>query len=222
MLDRIQKVWMPRLLVAWFATRWPGRVRAWLLRRLGKRAQVELYFAFDDPYAAAALPLFEVVARRGVELVLYPLVERGIDDDPALEQRRHYAVEDARRLLRRRGLVLRREEAMPAEDAAFLAAWAESLRGTPAMERFTEAALNRLWLESSGPVRAADLALFFREIAGREPPAVAASSARLADNRRRQLRKGHWESPAARVQGEWFFAHERVLQIEERLVELGW
>ena len=221
MLDRIQKVWMPRLLVAWFATRWPGRVRARLLRRLGKRVRVELYFAFDDPYAAAALPLFDVAARRGAELVLYPLVDRGIDGDPALEQRRHYAVEDARRLLRRRGLVLRREGPLHADDAAFLAAWTESLRGTPAMERFAEAALKRLWLESSGSVRAADLAPLFREIAGREPPTEPASAARVADNRRRQLRKGHWESPAARVQGEWFFAHERVAHIEERLAELN-
>jgi 2-hydroxychromene-2-carboxylate isomerase len=45
---------------------------------------------------------------------------------------------------------------------------------------------------------------------------------RLAANRARQLRKGHWESPAARVQGEWFFAHERIPQIEERLSYLGW
>ncbi|HXG28995.1 MAG TPA: hypothetical protein VNJ47_09130 [Nevskiales bacterium] len=223
MRDTLQKVLMPRLLVAWFASRWPGQLWAWLLRRLGGRAEVELYFAFDDPYSVVALPLLEVAARRRTELSLYPLVERGMDQDPALEQRRHFAIEDSLRLLRRRGLSLRRRTPLAPADTAFLATWTESLRGRPQMQAFVAAALTRLWLASEGPVRAEDYAGLFCEITGEAPPAAGALLAqRLAANRTRQLRKGHWESPAARVQGEWFFAHERIPQIEERLSYLGW
>ncbi len=223
MRDYIQKVLMPRLLVAWFAARWPGQLWAWLLRRLGGRAEVELYFAFDDPYSVVALPLLEVAARRRSELSLYPLAERGMDQDPALEQRRRFAIEDSQRLLRRRGLVLRRRAPLAPADTAFLAAWTESLRGRPQMQAFAAAALTRLWLNSDGPVRPEDYAGLFREVAGAAPPeADAALVQRLSANRARQLRKGHWESPTARVQGEWFFAHERIPQIEERLSYLGW
>jgi 2-hydroxychromene-2-carboxylate isomerase len=223
MRDYIQKVLMPRLLVAWFATRWPGQLWAWILRRLGGRAQVELYFAFDDPYSVVALPLLDLVARRRTELVLYPIVDRGIPDDPALARRRRFAIQDSQRLLRRRGLVLRRADPLLPNDTAFLAAWAESLRGQPVMPVFVAAVLTRLWLNSDGPVKAADFASLFHEIAGHAPPVSSADLAQaLVSNHQRQLRKGHWESPAARVQGEWFFAHERIAQVEERLSYLGW
>jgi 2-hydroxychromene-2-carboxylate isomerase len=223
MRDYIQKVLMPRLLVAWFATRWPGRLWAWILRRLGGRAQVELYFAFDDPYSVVALPLLEVAARRRAEMLLYPIVERGVDGDPALEQRRRYAVSDSQRLLRRRGFTLHRTQPLQPRDTAFLAEWTESLRGHPRMQEFAAAALTRLWLSGSGPVRPIDFAALFREITGFAPPQHDVElMQRLADNHRRQRARGHWESPAARVQGEWFFAHERVAQIDERLAYLGW
>jgi 2-hydroxychromene-2-carboxylate isomerase len=223
MRDILQKVLMPRLLVAWFSTRWPGQLWAWLLRCLGGRAEVELYFAFDDPYSVVALPLLEVAARRHTELSLYPLVERGMDQDPALEQRRRFAIEDSLRLLRRRGLGLRRRSPLAPADTAFLAAWTEALRGRPQMQAFAAAALTRLWLNSDGTVRPEDYAGLFRELTGEAPPAAdGVLVQRLAANRARQLRKGHWESPAARVQCEWFFAHERIPQIEERLSYLGW
>lgn len=223
MRDIVQKVLMPRLLVAWFATRWPGRLWAWLLRRLGARAQLDLYFAFDDPYSVVALPLLELATRRHAELTLYPMTERGVENDPALASRRHFSLQDSRRLLRRRGLVLRRTAPLMPADTAFLAVWTESLRGQPSMQAFAAAALTRLWLNSDDPLRPQDYAGLFREITGRAPPVDdPALRARLAANRARQLRKGHWESPAACVQGEWFFAHERIPQIEERLSYLGW
>lgn len=224
MRDYIQKVLMPRLLVAWFATRWPGQLWAWILRSLGGRAQVELYFAFDDPYSVVALPLLELAERRRTELVLYPIVDRGIPDDPALGRRRRFAIQDSQRLLRRRGLVLRRTEPSAPDDTAFLAAWAESLRGQSIMQAFVAAALTRLWLNSEGPVKAADFAVLYHEIVKHDPPVAKNPelSQRLTSNHQRQLRKGHWESPAARVQGEWFFAHERIAQVEERLSYLGW
>lgn len=223
MRNYIQKVLMPRLLIAWFATRWPGQLWAALLRLLGLRAQVELYFAFDDPYSVVALPLLEVAARHRAELKLYPIVERGMVDDPALSQRRRFAIRDSQRLLQRRGLVLKRVEAVDPQATAFLADWTESLRGQPSMQAFAAATLTRLWLNSDGPVQEADFTALFREIAGHAPPNPSEDiRQRLAENHLRQLRKGHWESPAARVQGEWFFAHERVPQIEERLTYLGW
>jgi len=223
MRDYIQKVLMPRLLVAWFASRWSGKLWAWLLRRLGGRVCVELYFAFDDPYSVVALPLLEVAERRRADLTLYPIIERGVDDDPALEQRSRFALEDSRRLLRRRGLALRRAKPLRPGDVAFLAEWTESLREPRQRQAFAATALTRLWLSSSGPVQRGDYAMLYRKVTGQTPPtADAVLTQRLAANRERQLRKGHWESPAARVQGEWFFAHERIPQIEERLSYLGW
>lgn len=223
MRDYIQKVLMPRLLVAWFAIRWPGQIWAWLLRRLGARARIELYFAFDDPYSAVALPLLELAQRRHADLRLYPIVERGVDGDPALERRRRFALEDSQRLLRRRNLVLRRTKPLPPEEVAFLAQWTESLAEPQQRQAFAAVALTRLWLSTDGAVQRSEYAALFREIANRMPPAADMQLTRALDaNRTRQLRKGHWESPTARVQGEWFFAHERVPQIEERLSYLGW
>ncbi len=223
MRDYIQKVLMPRLLVTWFALRWPGIVWARTLRLLGLRAQIELYFAFDDPYSVVALPLLEVVERRRAELRLYPIIERGIAGDPALNQRRRFSLTDSQRLLQRRGLALKRRSVLSPEDTAFLAYWTESLRGQACMQAFTSAALKRLWLETDGPIDQDEYALLFQQVAGHAPPATSEVIRQaVANNHIRQLRKGHWESPAARVQGEWFFAHERVPQIEERLSYLGW
>jgi 2-hydroxychromene-2-carboxylate isomerase len=119
--------------------------------------------------------------------------------------------------------MLKRNEVVDPQATAFLAEWVESLRGQPSMQAFAAAALTRLWLNSSGAIEEADFASLFREIAGHAPPKPGEDiRRRLADNHLRQLRKGHWESPAARVEGEWFFAHERVPQIEERLTYLGW
>lgn len=224
MRDYLSKALVPRLILAVDRTRWPGRLRARTSRLIGGRGRVELYFAYDDPYAAVALrPLLDVVARHRAELVLYPLIERGITGDPALAQRRQYAIVDGQRLAQRQGRALARRALLSPADTAFLAGWTEAARGHPRLAEFACAALEQIWYTGDGPIRSGDFAESHRNILGMNPPEdTAAAGAALAESARRLLKLGHWESPAARIGREWFFAHERLAQIEERLTDLGW
>jgi len=207
--DRVQRSLAPRAVVALSRLRLP---RPW-------RPRVELYFAYDDPYAVLALPgLLKLTRARGLRLYLYPLLERGIADDPAAEQRSRYALVDADRLLQRSGRRLGRSRPLAAADCAFLAAWTQGAAADPAAADFAAAALGRLWLHGDGPVEPDSFARLYRDILGREPAADSSQlEQQLRGNSRRLRARGHWESPAARVGGEWFFAHERLPQIAERL-----
>jgi 2-hydroxychromene-2-carboxylate isomerase len=207
--DRIQRTIAPRTVVALSRLRLP---------RLGPR-RVELYFAYDDPYAVLALPaLLQLTRARGLPLHLYPLLERGIAGDPAAQQRAVYSLVDADRLLQRGNRRLGRRQPVAAADCAFLAAWTQAAAGDPAAARFAAAALERLWLGREGPVESAPYVALHREILGRDPVADHGQLApALRGNTRRLKARGHWESPAARVNGEWFFAHERLELIAERL-----
>lgn len=210
--ERLRRRWLPSLVIA--------LARRQRHRPLPRGVAIELYFAFDDPGAAIALPgLAALAAERAVPLRLHPLIERGIDGDPAAAARAIHAVRDADRLARRAGCRLSRSAPLRAADCAFLAEWTEALRGTPAMTPFAVAAIERLWFtETGGPPQPDD----YRDLHGRlsgEPPTSADAGTRpaLAANRLRLLRLGHWDSPAARIGGEWFYAHERLAQIGERL-----
>lgn len=210
--ERLRRRWLPRLVVAL-----ARRQRA---RPLSGDAAIELYFACDDPGAVIALPALLALAHaHGVPLQLYPLIVRGIADDPAAEARARHAVRDADRLARRDGRRLSRSQPLAAADTAFLARWIESLRGQPVMGAFAAAALERLWLLDGDTLPAPDAyAALYRRLTGSAPPiAEAGADAALAANHRRLRRLGHWESPAARIGGEWFFAHERLAQIAECL-----
>jgi 2-hydroxychromene-2-carboxylate isomerase len=55
---------------------------------------------------------------------------------------------------------------------------------------------------------------------GDEPPGDGAADATTAERRMRRRRL--YDTPVAVVHGEWFFAHERLAQIEHRLDDLGW
>ena len=220
--DRLQRSLLPSAVVAASRLRAPRHAAIRLRRALGGRIGIELYFAFDDPYAAIALPgLLRLIQNRPVQLLLYPLLQRGIEQDPAAEARRRYAVEDADRLAQRASLHLTRRAPLAAKDCAFLAAWTEAARGHAAMPAFAAAALSALWLDSTGPVPREACRQLHRSILGGEPPADAAPwLERLAQNTRRLHARGHWESPAARIAGEWFFAHERLPQIAALLERL--
>jgi 2-hydroxychromene-2-carboxylate isomerase len=222
--EYLRRALIPRLVVAASTLRWPQWLRSRLRQAAGRHGRVELYFAFDDPYSAVALPaLAALFRRRPVELSLYPLLERGISNDPAAAQRLIHTLTDSRRLAARQGKVLSRTAPLRAEDTRFLAEWAESLRGTPAMNAFATGAIEQLWFNSSTHPAAEHYAALYQSLAGRLPPAESAPvNDRLAANSRRLLRKGHWESPAAWLEGEWFFAHERLDVIADRLDELGW
>jgi len=191
----------------------PARARAALRRRLGRPGHVELYFAFDDPCSAVAvLDLVERLRGRDVTLELLPVVERGIPGDPAREQKREYALTDARRLAARSGLVLGRHAPLQPEAATFLA---KRAAGAAEPERFCLEALRRVWFDGDAALdegRFADLA------AGQPAPDPAA----VRRNERRMRRRGPYDTPAAWLHGRWYFAHDRLVQIGERLDELGW
>jgi 2-hydroxychromene-2-carboxylate isomerase len=183
---------------------------------------MELFFAFDDPCSAiAVIDLAARVTGRDVQLILKPVVERGIAGDPAVHQKRSYAIVDARRLARRAGLVLRRREPLSADATAFLAQWAAAAPQGPALTRFCVEALERLWFATDGPVHRADYAALWRERFGDEPP-VAGGVDGVRSNERLMRRRRPYDTPAAWVHGQWFFAHDRLVQIGNRLDDLGW
>lgn len=211
----------PSLVVDISRIEWPAQLSAKLRRALGRPAEIELFFAFDDPYAAIALPgLIKIARQRHARLTLRPLIERGIANDPAADARRLHAVEDSQRLARRFGKTLSRKEPLSARECAFLAAWTEAARDDAGVLNFASAALEQLWFQSSGPVKQDD----FRRLHAQHlhSAASAHNEAALARNTARLLKLGHWESPAALVEGQWFLAHERLAQINEHLEHLGW
>jgi 2-hydroxychromene-2-carboxylate isomerase len=213
---------LPRALVALSQIGWPSRLAAAARRRLGRRGRVELFFAFDDPCSAVAvLGLAERMAGRDVRLILKPVVGRGIADDPAVDQKRRYALVDARRLGRRTGLVLSRGEPLTADATAFLADWVAEAEQGPALTRFCIDALRRLWFATDGPVDPGDYAVLWREQFGGEPPAASGGDD-VRRNERLMGRRGPYDTPAAWVHGQWFFAHDRLVQIASRLDDLGW
>ena len=219
--DRLQRRVIPRLVVRLSTIRWPGRAIAAVRRAFGGSGRVRLYLAFDDPYGAVALlGLVERMGGRRVKLLVEPVVERGIADDPAVEAKRRYAVADARRLGRRAGRELRRGEPVPADETAFLAQWAAAAPQGPRRVAFCAAALTQLWYSSAGDVTPDAYADLWAAHVGGDLPADGAGG--VASAERRMRRRGLYDTPIAVVHGEWFFAHERLTAIEHRLDELGW
>lgn len=211
----------PRLVVATSRIAWPAQLSARIRRALGRPANIELFFAFDDPYAAVAMPgLIKIARQRNAKITLYPLVERGIANDPAAEARHRHAVDDSQRLAGRSGKTLSRLEPLRASHCAFLAEWTESARHDDGMLNFAAAALEHLWFRSSGPVKQDELRRLHTQML--HSAAAGHNEAALARNTARLLKLGHWESPAALVEGQWFLAHERLAQIDEHLERLGW
>jgi 2-hydroxychromene-2-carboxylate isomerase len=196
---------IPSAVIALSQVDGPARVAAALRRAAGRPARVELYLAFDDPCSAIALlDLSQRLAAHDVELVTRPVVRRGIPGDPAAADKRRYALADARRLARRAGLTLARNDA---PDPEWCAAIARRAAGLPEPERgdFCRSAMRLIWLE--------DGATRLQQSGG--------AAGALRANERRMRRTGPYETPAAVVHGRWFFAHDRAAQIEQRIVELG-
>ena len=158
MRDRLKRRVIPRLVVLLSQVTWPARARAGLRRALGGRGRVDLYFAFDDASSAVAvLDLVDRLDGRPIDLVLRPVVERGIPDDPAADDKRRHAIADARRLARRRLLTLRRVQPVSPATTAPLAAHAAAL-DDDARRTFSADALRRLWIDGDdvGASAAAD------------------------------------------------------------------
>jgi 2-hydroxychromene-2-carboxylate isomerase len=213
---------LPGLVVSLSRITWPARLGAAARRRLGRRGRVELFFAFDDPCSAIALiDLAERLSGREVVLLLRPVVRRGIPEDPAVEQKRRYAIDDARRLARRLGLALSRTEPLAALETAFLAEWVAPAPQGPALERFCLAAMRELWISGAGPVERAGYEALWLGLLGMAPGSLD-GDAGVRRNERLMERRRPYDVPAAWIHGQWFFAHDRPAQISERLDELGW
>jgi 2-hydroxychromene-2-carboxylate isomerase len=223
--EHISRSLVPRLAIGiQEQIRRAGEARARIERLFGRPPSIELYIAFDDPYSAlAVVQLVPILHRRGIVLALYPLIEHGIAGDPDLALRKAYAITDSRRLARRAGLVLGRSDPISPEQVEFLAEWTEAARGSAGMEAFAVAAMNRLWLTEGTEIDRGEYARLYEATALRRPPEGAqAFRKRLLLHTKRLRRKGHYETPAARVAGEWFLAHERIPQMERRFDELEW
>jgi 2-hydroxychromene-2-carboxylate isomerase len=220
--DALSRRLAPRAIVALSQVSWPSRLAAAARRRLGRRGRVELFFAFDDPCSAVAvIDLAERVRGRDVQLRLEPVVSRGIDGDPAAGAKRRFAMDDARRRGRRAGLELSRRDPLGPGDTAFLAEWTASAPPGPAVTAFCVAALRTLWFSTDGHVDPVAYAALWGEHVGGEPSARGGVRA-AARNERRMRRRGPYDTPAAWVHGQWFFAHDRLAQIGARLDDLGW
>lgn len=223
MTEFLRRAAAPRIVVA--TSRWRGmqNFRASLRRAVGLRPTIELFFAFDDPYAAIGLPgLIKIAKARNTELILVPLITRGIDGDPAAKQRSVHAITDSRRLARRDGRSLQRSAPLGAQDVAFLAAWTIAGDGNLRRNAFVAAALQKLWFSADEQPAPEQYSALYQAHIGSPPPALSEDLAKQLDRNSKRLHKlGHWESPVAYLAGEWFFAHERLQQIEARLVEMG-
>jgi len=137
-----------------------------------------------------------------------------------VEQKRRYALADARRRAARSGLTLARGEPLDPSLTAFLAEWVADARPGPSLNGFCVDAARELWFTHGGRVDRPRLEALWRTRLGAPPPEAASHGVRR--NERRMRRRGPYDVPAAWVHGQWFFAHDRLAQIEQRLDELGW
>src|SRR4051812_45453490 len=164
MRERLTRRVLPRVVVALSQVDWPASSGARVRRFFGRRGRVELFFAFDDPCSAVAvIELARRVSGRDVQLLLKPVVARGIADDPAVGLKRSYAIVDARRLARRAGLVLARTRPVEAADTAFLADWVAAAGPGPALTSFCVEALTEIWFKPPPPPSPAEFAPLWRK-----------------------------------------------------------
>jgi 2-hydroxychromene-2-carboxylate isomerase len=209
---------LPRAVVAESRVDVVSRLSAAARRRVGRHGVVELYFSFDDPWSAVALlDLAQRVPRHNARLVLRPVVDRGIPDDPAVELKRRYALTDAKRLAERLGLELVRAEPWDPIGANLLGEWVACAPQGSTLTRFGVEAMRRLWFRGEGRP---DLGGLWREEMGDQARIDGAKAVKR--NERRMRMRGIYDVPAAWVHGQWFFAHDRPAQIEQRLEDLGW
>jgi len=206
MPELLRRRLIPSMIIRLAAIDWPSRFGAKVRRTAGREGRVELFFAFDDPCSAyAVVELADRVAGRQVDLVLLPVVRRGIADDPAVEDKRHYAIEDARRLARRAGLELMRDDPLDPHDVSPLAAAAAAITDHAERATFCTAALRALWFGGVAPA----------------VPEVR-DAAEVIHNEGLMARRGAYDTPMAYAHGQLYFAHDRLPQLVHRLDRLGW
>jgi len=223
--EKLEKQVVPGLIMAISTFTLPARIVAAVRRAAGRRGTVELFYAYDEPTSAYALvELAATVQARRVVIDLVPVVRRGIGGDPAVDRKRAYALVDGRRLARRIGRTVGRNEPLDPGSVAFLAAWTALGDQGPALQAFAMAAMELLWFNGDGPVERERFAGLWRDKVGGEPPDESSPAAGEAvrANERRMKRAGPYETPAAKAGGRWDFAQDRPRQIGAWLDELGW
>jgi 2-hydroxychromene-2-carboxylate isomerase len=199
------------------------RVRAGIVRVAKLRVRAELYFAFDDPYSAIAFAeVAELAEERSVDLSLFPILDRGVPGESNDDQRRRYAVVDARRLARRRQRRLSRNAPVARNEISNLTMWAEAARERGKLEEFSGEVFDRLWFRNEVGVDFGEAYAIYGRIVGGTPPRnLTKYRARVAANSGRLRQRGHWDAPALWVEGKWFFAHERLEQAADYMSQLG-
>ena len=220
--DLIERRLAPALVIGVSRISAPARLAAARRRRRGLPGRVELFFAFDDPCSAVALiDLHERIGGRDVQLVLEPVLVRGIADDPAVEDKRRYALVDARRLARRR------DSSCPVRSRSTRWRSASWPNGSPRGHRAPHSSASPFPpCGCSGSARVDP----FQDRRTRDSgasssarpcrPADGAAAVRLDE--RLMKRRGPYDVPAAWISGRWYFAQDRPAQILEWLDELGW
>jgi hypothetical protein len=150
------------------------------------------------------------------------VVARGIAGDPAREQKRAFAITDARRLAARSGRTLVRDAPVAPEDVAFLARWVATADApSRALTEFCVAAMSKVWFSDDPLDPDAYISLWRAAFGGADPPPLGDTDP-VARNERRMARRKMYDTPAAHSHGRWWFAHDRPAQIAAWLRELGW
>ncbi len=221
--EHIKRALGPRLLITYFKFKMKRRTRPTLQRLFGQPGSIDLFFAFDCPYSLVALTgLYEILDERSVVLNLFPVINRGIENDPDIELRRSYSIKDAARMSKRKDIEIKRTAPLDPDQTGFLAALSEAGRGPRGGElifRFLE----KVWSFSGPEIQEEPFYALYEEIIGEAPPEdLEGPYQKIRENEALLKKKGHWEVPSLLVYGEWYFAHERITQIEERLNYLGW
>lgn len=218
--EKFKKSTVPGLILALAKVRAPAKAAAALRRLTGRRGLIEVFVAFDDPSSALAIvELDRRLARRRVDLVVRPVLNRDLAGDPAIEAKRAYAVTDTQRLARRYDLALTRTEPLSGSELAFVGEWVAACQAADGT-RFAVVAASRIWFEPEASIDRAAMAELFTQTVGGPPPGSGAEAVRA--NEKIAKRKLVYAAPMASVHGRLFFAHERLDQIGEELDLLGW
>lgn len=196
---------------------------------------IEFFFDFASPYGyLASLQIDALAARHGRSVVWRPFMlgaafkETGQSPLPLQNIRGPYHLHDFVRSARRIGAPFKMPEPFPfialAPSRVFY--WLD--RENPAKARAYAAAVYRMVFEEGLPVGDVPAASAAGASLGIAPAAIAAAAVdpsnkdRLRQVTEEAIRRGVFGSPFIFVDGEAFWGHDRLPQVEEWLDRGGW